>query len=110
MTCGPGEDTRDPAQREFEAAVRLRPDHVDALANLGQLLLGRGQLTEATAVFRRALGYSPGIAELHFLLANSLYLAGKGQEALVELQAAVRLKPGFAAAQDALREITAARR
>lgn len=49
----------DGAQAELEAALKLRPDYVQALLNLGNLHEDRGNREAAEAAYRRALTIAP---------------------------------------------------
>lgn len=52
----------DAAQAELEAALRLNPDYVPALLNLGNLHEDRGSREAAREAYRRALAIAPGNA------------------------------------------------
>lgn len=47
------------AEQEFREAIRLDPDHVDALNNLGSLLVAAGRIDEAMAALRGCLAIDP---------------------------------------------------
>ena len=53
---------------EFEAAVALDPESVDAQGNLGVLLFFDGKATEAVPHLRAALGLQPNLTKIHGLL------------------------------------------
>jgi tetratricopeptide (TPR) repeat protein len=50
----------DEAETELQAALKLRPDYVPALLNLGNLHEDRGDRAAAQAAYRRALDAAPG--------------------------------------------------
>jgi tetratricopeptide (TPR) repeat protein len=52
----------DEAETELEAALKLRPDYLPALLNLGNLHEDRGNREAAQAAYRRALEAAPGDA------------------------------------------------
>jgi tetratricopeptide (TPR) repeat protein len=69
---------------------RYRPPRIDA----GILLADQGRLDEAAALFSEALALGAD-AELHSHLGNALWEAGRPEEALLHLEAAVRLGPDW---------------
>src|SRR5205823_791524 len=88
------------ARRAFEEAVGLDPEHEDALAGLGEVLLKFGERSGAVACFerilalgllRRALELDAGHAEARIYLANLLYDRGEYEAALFHLE---RTQPG----------------
>jgi protein O-mannosyl-transferase len=58
------------ALQHYEAALRLRPDHVPTLTNAGALLLAAGRAAEAKEVFRKVLRLDPGNAAARDYLAK----------------------------------------
>jgi hypothetical protein len=82
----------------YEAAVRLKPDHVLAHYSLGVALYVSGRQSEAVEHFRRVLELKPGGTLLtgnsHFFLGVILMSEpGRLDDALSELTEAVRVKP-----------------
>jgi tetratricopeptide (TPR) repeat protein len=47
------------AEQEFREAIRLDPNHANALNNLGSLLVATGRIDEAMAAFRSCLAIDP---------------------------------------------------
>ena len=64
-------------------AVRIKPDYVDALNNLGATLYGVGRTDEAVGYYQRALEISPRDAKVHANLGVVLADEGKFAEAVV---------------------------
>ncbi len=60
-----------------QRAVRLKPDHAEAHANLGNGLMERGQLDEAIAEYRVALQLRPDAAQVHSNLVRILSLSSR---------------------------------
>jgi tetratricopeptide (TPR) repeat protein len=82
-----------------ERALALRPDHPEALVNLGQALRGLGRLAEAEAAQRRVLAQRPTDAAAYNGLAVTLQAADRPHEALAVLDLAAALAPADAETQ-----------
>jgi tetratricopeptide (TPR) repeat protein len=94
-------ETRMPeAIPHFEAALRLKPDHLMANYSLGVALYVTGRRAEAVPRFRRVIalsGTKPSlmVTNSHLLLGEVLLdTPGSIVEAIHELEIAVRLRPG----------------
>ena len=99
----------DAAIREFQTAITLNPENADAHFNLGVILGPRNQLDVAIRHLQRAVEINPLNADAYHNLAVAYGLQGRIDAAIVAAQTAVRLKPAFAAAQEQLRRLLAAR-
>jgi Flp pilus assembly protein TadD len=86
------------AVANYEQALRLCPDDLDAHVNLGVALAEQGRLDEAIARWRQALALRPGYAVAHNNLGVALTQQGKAEEARASLEEALRLQPGYAEA------------
>ncbi|MBL8630432.1 MAG: tetratricopeptide repeat protein [Rhodospirillaceae bacterium] len=79
-------------ERPDEAAPILReivlrhPDRWDAWTNLGVALVALGELREAEACYRAALGLAPSAPETHYNLAWLLLLDGQWREGWTEYE------------------------
>ncbi len=97
----------------FEAAIRLKPDHVMANYSLGVALFIIGRKDESIPHFRRVIalsGEKPSLmaSNSHLLLGEVLMdTPGRGADAIRELETAVRLKPGDPEALSKLAEARA---
>ena len=60
------------AQAHYRQALQLRPDHADALTNLGVLLAQQGQREEAITHFQAAIRARPGYPQAHHNLGVAL--------------------------------------
>ena len=69
------------ALKELETAVRLRPNHTDAINNLGVVLLRMGKAQEAETVYREDLQQNPANGWSLFGLSAALKSQGKTAEA-----------------------------
>lgn len=84
------------AERMLRWALEERPDFVDALVNLGNLLRETGKLAEAVEVFGRAIQLSCGGSAAWRGYGNALREGGKPFQALSALRSAVNLAPNDA--------------
>lgn len=82
------------ARRAFEEALVLDPEHEDALAGLGEVLLRLGQVPQAVKSFRRILelGYSDDV-ELILQVGRALFREGLMDEAKEYFEIAVQQTP-----------------
>jgi tetratricopeptide (TPR) repeat protein len=81
------------AEREYRAAVQLKPGLADAQVALGTLLAGRDELAAAEACYRRALESDAALAAAHFGLGNALAAQQRIDEAMREFDATLQLAP-----------------
>jgi tetratricopeptide (TPR) repeat protein len=95
----------DDAIAEYNEALRLNPDYAPAWRNLGAALFNQGRIPRAVEAFQRALILLPGSADAHYVLGLALLkLPGRADDAVAQLEEALRLAPDFPAAQAALSE------
>ena len=87
------------AIRQFEFAVRLRPEDPTANNALGASLLSAGRIGEAIPHLDTALRAQPDNFDAHYNLANALVSEDKFPEAIEHYRAAVRLHPDDANAE-----------
>jgi protein O-GlcNAc transferase len=80
----------------YEEALRLAPDHVNALTNLGAVQHRLGRREEAAAHYRRALVIDPDAARAHINLALLLRDGGDLAGAVRHYDIARRLRPNDA--------------
>jgi protein O-mannosyl-transferase len=83
------------ATREYEQAVRLKPDSVEPQSNLALTLLQAGRVDEAIPHLERVVRINPGFAEGHYDLANAYLQARRAQDAIGDYEQAVRLNPDY---------------
>ena len=87
------------AATAYRQAVRLAPDHTEALNNLGVALHALRRNDEALDVLRRAIAIAPEYAEAHNNLGNALRERGDFDEAEACYRRALELKPDYAEAR-----------
>ncbi|NNM73398.1 tetratricopeptide repeat protein [Enterovirga aerilata] len=81
------------AAEAYEAAIRLYPEHSDALSNRGVALRALGRLEEAEASYRRAIEVDPRHREAYDNLGGLLSGLGRVQEAIACHAHAMELQP-----------------
>lgn len=90
------------AIREYRAALRLLPDHLDSSLRLAALLSATREHGEAIAVYRGLLQRHPSAWRARFLLGNALLEAGRYEEAMAQYESLAVERPGWADLQGRL--------
>ena len=72
------------ARSAYEAALKLEPDRVETLANLGAVLLQTGSDAEAAQRFARVLKLRPELDAIRVLYGLALFRSGRVEEAAAE--------------------------
>jgi Flp pilus assembly protein TadD len=78
----------------YLATLKYDENHRGALNNLGVMALDANRSDVAEMWFRRAERIDPHNAKTHFLLAKTLLAKGSRQAAQLEIDTAIRLRPG----------------
>jgi Flp pilus assembly protein TadD len=78
---------------QYEEALRLKPDYVEAHYDLGNALISAGRAPEAIAQYGEALRLQPDIFAAHSNLGNALMSVGRTPEAITQYEEALRLRP-----------------
>lgn len=81
------------AEKEFQEAIRLRPDLPKIHLELGLVFAGASQWPQAEEAFRAETKLQPGNAEAVYRLGNAMLQQGKVREARAELKRADQLQP-----------------
>jgi tetratricopeptide (TPR) repeat protein len=89
----------DEAIAQYQEALRIDPEYVDAHINLGGALLRAGRQDEAISHFQNALQIKPDNAEAHNNFGIALREKGRVGEAITQYQIALQINPGYAEAQ-----------
>jgi Tfp pilus assembly protein PilF len=95
-------DQIDKAAVEFQEAIRLQPDLVDAHYALGILYWQGGEFDKAVVEMQSAIQQQPNYAGAHYTLGTVFKQQGKLAEAAQELREGIRLQPDFAGAHTSL--------
>jgi tetratricopeptide (TPR) repeat protein len=83
------------AEREFQEAIKLRPDIPKLHLELGLVFAGSSQWSKAEEAFRAETKLQPGNAEAAYRLGNALLQQGKVKEARSELVRSDGLEPNM---------------
>ena len=78
---------------QYEAALRVKRDYVEAHSSFGNVLRQTGRLPEAIEECQAALRLDPEYARAHNNLANALLDTGRTDEAIEHYRTAIRLMP-----------------
>ncbi len=78
----------------YQRALDMDPAAASALVGMGRILQKSGDGPGARALYRRALEANPSYYRAYDVLADSLALDGRGDQALAVLEAAVRRRGG----------------
>ncbi len=94
-------DLKKPAEAvaSYREALRIDPQFVDALSNLGLALLGTGQAAEAVVCCRQALRINPRHAISHNNMALAHLREARLAEAAAGFEEALELKPDYPSAR-----------
>ena len=84
------------AERNYETALKLCPNHADSLNNLANIKRERGFIEDATTLYLKALEVYPEFAAAHSNLASVLQQQGKLTEAIHHYKEAIKISPTFA--------------
>lgn len=89
----------DSAQAEtlYRQIIASNPGHIDALNNLGVILLSGGKTEEAMDLFNRAISLKPDFADAYYNLACSYAKLRSLEDGLRFLEHAIMIKPELAA-------------
>ena len=88
--------------KSFEHLLRLDPDHVGALCNLGTLERDCGHREHALALLQRAVEIAPELIAARLAFADTLLAAGRAEVAMTQYQEALRRAPRSAEVHAAL--------
>ncbi len=87
------------AIREFEKALEIDPEFIDAHKNLGLALLKRDQVDEAKSTFIEAITINPEYPDLHNYLGYACFRLGEYKEAVDEIKQALEINSDYVSAK-----------
>jgi len=87
------------AKTNYGKALDLYPDYVEALNNLGNILVNEGNFSEAVVCFEKALQHDDKNPSTHNNLGTAFARQKKYAHSLAHFEAAVQLRPDYADAQ-----------
>jgi len=93
------------AVREYEYALRVRPDYFEAQMNLGNALRQLGRAEEGIAALRAAVQLQPNVGLAHYNLGLALLALNRPEAAYASIERAIQLKPGHADSLDVRGEL-----
>ncbi|UCG56641.1 MAG: tetratricopeptide repeat protein [Phycisphaerales bacterium] len=77
----------------FNKALRIKPDYIEARCGVGRALVMQGRAGEAAIHFAKALEFNPNYDLAHTYLGAALAEQGKSDEAYFHLSEAIRINP-----------------
>lgn len=83
----------DEARRDYQRALRLRPDYPEALNNLGAVFYAKKEYKKAIRYYRRALHLDPRAAAVYSNLGTAYFAEHKVDEGLEAYRTAFALDP-----------------
>jgi len=95
----------DKAEALYQQALKVDPENLLALTNLGIHFARNGQIDQAVELWRKALALNPGLPAPGLNLARGLLRQGHKMEALETVRRVLSLNPDSEAALDMQREL-----
>src|SRR5450432_1723781 len=83
----------DSARKNYEQAVKLKPDYAEAINNLGTVYYARKSFRRAITFYKRALKLSPDSASIYSNLGTAYFASKQYVEATDAFQTALKLDP-----------------
>jgi tetratricopeptide (TPR) repeat protein len=83
----------DQAKKQYERAIRLKPDYPEAINNLGTVYYAKKQYRRSVSYYRRALKLTPNAASIYSNLGTAQFSRKKYKEAFDAYQTALSLDP-----------------
>ena len=101
-TALPQKERVDEAIAQYQKALQIKPDYVEAFYNLGNALARKGRVDEAIAQFQKVLEIQPDCVRAHYKLGIALAQKGLADKAIVQFRKALEIQPDNAEAHDNL--------
>ena len=95
----------DTAIKELEDATHLSQDNYKAFCYLGAAYAAKQRYNAAVGAFKTAEQIAPGIASVHYNIAQAYEADGVDGEAEYEYECALKINPNYALAIEALAKL-----
>lgn len=95
----------DKAIEALEAATHEDPQNVKAFNYLGAAYAAKGRYNAAIGAFKMAEQIAPGVASVHYNIAQAYEASGILNEAEYEYERALKINPDYPKAQEALAKL-----
>jgi len=82
------------AEKVYRDHLKAKPNHVEALANLGSVLSRKDDFAGAVTQFKKALALRPNLAPLHLNLGLAYFKMRDWPKAVAEFDAFLKAQPG----------------
>ena len=83
------------AENLYRSILKVHPENLDALNNLGNILENQNKLDEAEASYRKAIELKPDLLEAGYNLGNTLLKLERLNEAEASFKKVLELKPDY---------------
>lgn len=97
----------DKAIEELEAATHSNHDNYKAFCYLGAAYAAKQRYNAAIGAFKTAEQIAPGVASIHYNIAQAYEAGGVISEAEYEYERAIEINPDYALAKEALSKLKA---
>lgn len=86
------------AQAQFEKVLAVAPEHLEAINQLGNVLLGLGSYPAALRTFEKGASLAPQLAQFQVAIGNAYQAMGRYEESILSYATATALNPNYAEA------------
>lgn len=83
------------AIKQYQTAIRLKPDFLEAHYNLGMVYAEKGRFDEAVEEYKIVVRLQPNEPQYRYVLGETYDKQGRFDEAIEELKKALELNPSF---------------
>ena len=91
--CNQAQGFTERAIENYEHAIRIKPDYVDALYNLGNIFKDDGRIDDAIKSYEKVIEINPGYDDAQFNLGVSLQILGQVDKAIDHYEKALLSVP-----------------
>jgi len=91
--CNQAQGFTERAIDNYEHAIRIKPDYVDALYNLGNIFKDDGRIDDAIKSYEKVIDINPGYDDAQFNLGVSLQILGQVDKAIDHYEKALLSVP-----------------